>query len=107
MKYLRKILKEPEMAGIYLMVLTARLWPAELYLKCYYYLHLHEWPNLKHPQNFTEKLNWLKLHDRRPLYTKLADKCEVKKYVAEKIGSDKIIPLYSLVKAFKTVRGYN
>lgn len=103
MKYLRKILKEPEMAGIYLMVLTARLWPAELYLKCYYYLHLHEWPNLKHPQNFTEKLNWLKLHDRRPLYTKLADKCEVKKYVAEKIGSDKIIPLLGVWDHFNEI----
>ena len=103
MKYLRKILKEPEMAGIYLMVLTARLWPAELYLKCYYYLHLHEWPNLKHPQNFTEKLNWLKLHDRRPLYTKLADKCEVKKYVAEKIGSDKIIPLLGVWDHFDEI----
>lgn len=103
MKYLRKILKEPEMAGIYLMVLTARLWPAGLYLKCYYYLHLHEWPNLKHPQNFTEKLNWLKLHDRRPLYTKLADKCEVKKYVAEKIGSDKIIPLLGVWDYFDEI----
>ena len=103
MKYLRKILKEPEMAGIYLMVLTARLWPAELYLKCYYYLHLHEWPNLKHPQNFTEKLNWLKLHDRRPLYTKLADKCEVKKYVSEKIGSDKIIPLLGVWDHFNEI----
>lgn len=103
MKYFRKILKEPEMAGIYLMVLTARLWPAELYLKCYYYLHLHEWPNLKHPQNFTEKLNWLKLHDRRPLYTKLADKCEVKKYVSEKIGSDKIIPLLGVWDHFDEI----
>lgn len=91
------------MAGIYLMVLTARLWPAELYLKCYYYLHLHEWPNLKHPQNFTEKLNWLKLHDRRPLYTKLADKCEVKKYVSEKIGSDKIIPLLGVWDHFDEI----
>lgn len=103
MKYLRKILKEPEMAGIYFMVLTARLWPAELYLKCYYYLHLHEWPNLKHPRNFNEKLNWLKLHDRNPLYTKLADKCEVKKYVAEKIGSDKVIPLLGVWDHFDEI----
>lgn len=103
MKYLRKILKEPEMAGIYFMVLTARLWPAELYLKCYYYLHLHEWLNLKHPRNFNEKLNWLKLHDRNPLYTKLADKCEVKKYVAEKIGSDKVIPLLGVWDHFDEI----
>lgn len=103
MKYLRKILNEPEMAGIYLMELTAKIWPASLYIKFFYYLHLHEWPNLKHPRNFTEKLNWLKLYDRNPLYTQLADKCEVKKYVAEKIGSDKVLPLLGVWEKFDDI----
>ena len=91
------------MAGIYFMVLTARFWPAVLYLKCYYYLHFHEWPNLKHPRNYNEKLNWLKLHDRNPLYTRLADKCEVKKYVSDKIGNDKVIPLLGVWDHFDDI----
>lgn len=48
--------------------------------------------NLENPQTFNEKLQWLKLHDRNPLYTTMVDKYEVKKYVAEKIGEQYIIP---------------
>ena len=48
--------------------------------------------NLNCPQTFDEKLNWLKLYNRTPLYTKLVDKYEVKRYVAEKIGSEHVIP---------------
>ncbi len=47
--------------------------------------------NLKNPQTFSEKLQWLKLYDRNPLYTILTDKIKVKDYVAEKIGSEYII----------------
>lgn len=103
MKYLRKILKEPEMAGIYFMVLTARLWPAELYIKIFYYLHLKKWPDLKPPHTFSEKLNWLKLHDRNPLYTKLTDKYAVKDYVSKKIGVDKVVPLLGVWNSFDEI----
>lgn len=33
--------------------------------------------NLENPTTFNEKLQWLKLHDRNPLYTKLVDKYAV------------------------------
>lgn len=33
-----------------------------------------------------EKINWLKLHDRKPEYTMMVDKYAVKEYVASKIG---------------------
>lgn len=42
--------------------------------------------NLKTPKTFNEKLSWIKLYDRQPLYTRLADKYAVKQYVAERIG---------------------
>ena len=41
---------------------------------------------------FNEKLNWLKLNDHNPLYTTLVDKYAVKKWVADKIGEQYIIP---------------
>lgn len=47
--------------------------------------------NLGNPKTFTEKLNWQKLYDRNPLYTKLVDKYEVKKYVADLIGEEYLI----------------
>ncbi len=49
--------------------------------------------DLKTPKGFNEKLQWLKLHNRNPLYTIMADKYAAKAYVAEKIGWAHIIPV--------------
>lgn len=48
--------------------------------------------NLENPKTFSEKLQWLKLHDRKPIYTIMVDKVEAKKYVASIIGEEYIIP---------------
>lgn len=48
--------------------------------------------NLNRPKTFSEKLQWLKLHDRNPEYTRMVDKYEAKKYVAGIIGEEYIIP---------------
>ena len=66
--------------------------PDEWYIQLQYLHHFHCFANLKSPQTFNEKLNWLKLHDRNPLYMTLVDKYAVKKWVADKIGSQYIIP---------------
>ena len=55
--------------------------------------------NLKHPKTFNEKINWLKLHDRRPLYTTLVDKYRVKQWVTEKIGEKYVIPTLGVYKS--------
>ncbi len=49
-------------------------------------------PNLESPKTFNEKLQWLKLYDRRPEYTVLSDKYTAKGYVAEKIGKEYVVP---------------
>lgn len=64
----------------------------ELYLKLRFRFKMGCWPNLKDPKTFQEKINWLKLHDRNPRYTKMVDKYAVKEYVAKKIGNEYIIP---------------
>lgn len=40
----------------------------------------------KHPKKFNEKLQWLKLYDRKPIYTIMVDKYRVKQWVVNKIG---------------------
>lgn len=50
--------------------------------------------NLKKPRGFNEKLQYMKLYDRNPEYTKYVDKYSVREYVAEKIGSEYLVPLY-------------
>lgn len=48
--------------------------------------------DLNNPRTFNEKLQWLKLYDRNPLHTVLADKIRVKQWVAEKIGGQYVTP---------------
>ena len=64
----------------------------EMYIKIKWKLCMNYPLNLDHPVTFNEKLQWLKIHDRNPLYTTLVDKVEVKKYVAKIIGEEHIIP---------------
>ena len=67
----------------------------KLYIKCYYKRFMGKKltsNQLKHPKTFNEKLNWLKLYDRNPLYTTMADKVEGKKYIIKRIGSKYVIP---------------
>lgn len=70
----------------------ALLIPDRWYVMAKYYKNFGRLPNLRNPKTFNEKLQWLKLHNHRPEYTKMVDKYEVKKYVAEIIGDEYIIP---------------
>lgn len=69
-----------------------KILPDKTYLKIKYKLATGKKLDLKNPQTFNEKLQWLKLYDRKPEYTRMVDKYEAKKYVAEKIGEEYIIP---------------
>ena len=62
------------------------------YLKLLYRERMGKKFNLDNPQTFNEKLNWLKLNDRKDIYTTMVDKYEAKKYVADLIGEEYIIP---------------
>lgn len=59
--------------------------------------------NLNNPQTFNEKLQWLKLYDRKDIYTMMVDKYEVKKYVADIIGEEYIIPTFGVYDKFDEI----
>lgn len=68
------------------------LLPSRLYLRLVFRAELGYSLDLKNPQTFNEKLQWIKLYDRNPLYTKLSDKYEVREHVKEVIGESYLIP---------------
>lgn len=81
----------------------ARIISDKVYLQIMYRLSYGKKLNLKNPINYNEKLQWLKLYDRNPLYTILVDKYEVKKYVADKIGNEYIIPTIGIYDKFQDI----
>ena len=66
--------------------------PDKLYLQMLYRRVFNKKLDLKNPKTYNEKLFWMKLYDRRPIYTTMVDKYAVKEYVAKIIGEEYIIP---------------
>ena len=80
----------------HLIIKFARLLPDRKYLELIFPLRIGYPLNLDNPKTFSEKLQWLKLYDRKPIYTKMVDKYEAKKYVAGIIGEEYIIPTLAI-----------
>jgi hypothetical protein len=59
--------------------------------------------NLKNPQNFNQKIQWLKIYDKRPLLTQCTDKYAVRQYIKDKIGEKYLIPLLGVYNSFDEI----
>ena len=79
------------------------LFPDKLYLSLLFRFKMGYWMDWKNPKTFSEKLQWLKLYDRKPEYTTMVDKYEVKKYVADIIGEEYIIPTLGVWDRFEDI----
>ena len=75
----------------------------EQYLKLLFKSRMGYRLNLKNPQTFNEKLQWLKLYDRKPIYTTMVDKYDAKKYVADVIGEEHIVPTFGVWDKFDDI----
>ena len=59
--------------------------------------------NWDNPKTYNEKLQWLKVYDRKDIYTIMVDKYEAKKYVATIIGDEYIIPTLGVYENFDDI----
>ncbi len=98
-----KTLKNPLWIIVFLNNRGIHLFSDEKYLKILYRLQFQNKLDFKKVKTFNEKLQWLKLYDRNPLYTKLVDKYEVKKYIASIIGEKYIIPTIGIYDNFDDI----
>ncbi|MBQ2724510.1 MAG: glycosyl transferase [Clostridia bacterium] len=88
-KYIKKIYRDYFTEnGTYTSLLPDRIYIERLYFKKY-----GEKLNIRNPHTYIEKINWLKLYDRRDKYTQMVDKYEVRDFVERMIGEDYLIPL--------------
>lgn len=75
----------------------------EEYIKLAFKVKIGKEVDLENPKSFSEKLQWLKLFDRKPEYVSMVDKYEVKKIVADKIGEEYIIPTLGVWDSFDEI----
>ena len=62
------------------------------FLRLQYRLKRRKPLRLDPPQTYGEKLQWLKLYDRQPVYTQMADKIAARNFVAARVGEKYLIP---------------
>lgn len=74
-----------------------------MYLKRLYKAKMGKELDLTDPKSFNEKLQWLKLYNRNPSYTKMVDKFEMKHYASEIIGEEYLIPTYGVWEKFDDI----
>lgn len=91
-KLIYSLVSNPNLLGRFLLRKFAILFPDELFLRWKWRLMMGYKLPLDNPITYNEKLQWLKLYNRKPEYTQMVDKFEVKHYVANIIGEEHIIP---------------
>ena len=89
---LKSYFQDPKMTKIVLLEHFGQWLPDKTYLKLMFRIKMGRRLNLKNPKTYNEKLQWIKLYDRKPEYTMMVDKYAVKDYVAKIIGDEYIIP---------------
>lgn len=96
-------IKKPNLLGISILSRFAPIIPDKQYLKWRFRLEMGYKLNLDNPKTFNEKLQWLKLFNRKPEYTQMVDKFAVKEYVANIIGDEYIIPTLGVWDRFDDI----
>lgn len=82
---------------------TPWLFSDRKFLELSYELHTGKKLDLDNPETFNEKIQWLKLYDRRSLCTTLADKAAAKQWAAGVIGQEHIIPTIAVYDSVKQI----
>lgn len=75
-----------------LFMICRRFIPDKFYIKVVYRYKMGRWIDWDNPETFNDKLQWMKLYNRRPEYTMMVDKYAVKEYVKNKIGEQYVVP---------------
>lgn len=79
------------------------LLPDKLFLSLRFRCLMGKWIDWKNPKTFNEKLQWLKVYNRKPEYTMMVDKAEAKRYAASIIGEEHIIPTLGVWEHFDDI----
>lgn len=75
----------------------------EKFLKLAFMVNIHAPLRLETPKTFNEKLQWLKIYDRNPIYTRMVDKIDVKEWVAQSIGEEHVVPTLACWDSVETI----
>ena len=77
--------------------------PDKVYLNIKFYKNFGKFIDFSNPQTYNEKLQWLKIYNRKPFYNLIVDKYRVKDYVTKAIGAEHVIKLLGVWNHFDDI----
>lgn len=77
--------------------------PDKMYLQIFYFATTGKFINFKNPKGYNEKLQWLKVNNRRPEYSSLVDKLAVREHIKEVLGEEYLFPLLGYWENFDDI----
>lgn len=98
-KFFTLLVGQPTILLLLLIDRIAVLLSDEMLIKLKFRLCHGYWLDLENPKTFNEKLQWLKLHNRKSIYTDMVDKISAKQYVSNVVGADCIIPTIAIYES--------
>lgn len=89
---MKQYFSNPKLLRSVLLAHFCQFLPDKFYLKLKWKNAMDYPLDLENPKTFNEKLQWLKLNDRKAIYTQMVDKYGAKQYVSERLGEQLVIP---------------
>ncbi|WP_218645659.1 MULTISPECIES: ATP-grasp fold amidoligase family protein [unclassified Acinetobacter] len=96
-------LNNPRILLIKILYLISPIFSDALYLKLLFPLKTGYKLNLNKPRTYNEKLQWLKIHYKTPVMTKMVDKFLAKEFARNIIGDDFIVKSYGTWNSFEEI----
>lgn len=100
---IKTVINKPNVILIKFLHLISPLLSDKSYLKLLFPLYTGYKLNLKNPQTYNQKLQWLKLNYRKPIMTKMVDKYEAKAIVKDAIGEEYVVKNYGIWNSFDEI----
>lgn len=96
-----KGIKNPKLAIVH--ILSKLIKNDRIYLSIIYRLYMGRKCNFDKPITFQEKLQWIKLHDRKDIYHQMVDKYDAKQFIKERVGEEYVVPTLGIWNKFEDI----
>lgn len=106
--FLKLLIKDRELlkitfADYFARTKVSHIFSDKFYLSLQYKIMMKKKINWEAPQMFSEKIQWLKINDRKKQYINVVDKYEVKKYIKQSLGEEYVIPTIGIWDKFEDI----
>lgn len=81
----------------------SKIFSESFFQKLNYRAVVGKWANFKNPKLYREKIVWLNIYDKNPLYSVMQDKYLAKFYIASILGQEYVIPLLGVWDKFEDI----